>query len=102
MKGEVRGGGCSELQSCSELIQAEGGNPLFDSLPLLSSCGGQKKQNKKKTSHVLLSSALYLEQCPGYTHLSGAVGKSVISPGHPSGAAQLKKKKKKQFSAARC
>lgn len=79
--------------SSSELIQAEGGNPLFDSLPLLSSCGGQEKQNKKKTSHVLLSSALSLEQCPGYTHFSGAVGKSVISPGHPSGAAQLKKNK---------
>lgn len=50
MKGEVRGGGCSELQSCSELIQAEGGNPLFDSLPLLSSCGGQK--NSAQATHT--------------------------------------------------
>lgn len=33
--------------SSSELIQAEGGNPLFDCLPLLSSCGGQKKKKKK-------------------------------------------------------
>lgn len=94
--------GADPESSSSELIQAEGGNPLFDSLPLLSSCGGQKKKKKKNNnSHVLLSSALYLEQCPGYTHFSGAVGISVISPGHPSGAAQLKKKQK-QFSAARC
>lgn len=99
MKGEVRGGGCSPIQRarllswCRQRVE----NPLFDSLPLLSSCGGQKKTKKTKTSHVLLSSALYLEQCPGYTHFSGAVGKSVISPGHPSGAAQLKKQNKNSF-----
>lgn len=78
--------------SSSELIQAEGANPLFDSLPFLSSCGGQKKKQKQqqqKNSHVLLSSALYLEQCPGYTHFLGVVRKSVISPGHLSGAASF-------------
>lgn len=97
MKGEVRGGGCSPIQRARLPSWFGQRVETLSLIPCLFSLAaeGRKNKTKKKTSHVLLSSALYLEQCPGYTHLSGAVGKCVISPGHPSGAAQLKKKKKK-------